>query len=54
MKSIVLYPPKGGEPINAHPGKVDELKSFGWSTEPKCKTKPVKAKLTKKEVNENG
>lgn len=36
-----LYPPKGGEPIIAHPTQVEYLVSKGWSeTAPKTKAKP--------------
>lgn len=40
MKHTTLFPPAGGEPIQAHPTRVEYLKSKGWSeTKPKAKAK---------------
>ena len=46
MKSIKVYPPKGGAPITPHPSKVDEMLEKGWTLEDK---KAESKKQTKKE-----
>lgn len=40
---IELYPPGGGDPVKAHPAKVEQMKRNGW------KEKPSKVKATKEE-----
>lgn len=44
MKRIKLYPPKGGEPIEVLPQKLEEMLAKGWTEKEK--------KSTKKEVSE--
>jgi|GEM_PF-5927895 hypothetical protein len=46
MRENLLYPPNGGDPVKAHPSKVDEMKSAGWLEAPAKSTKT-------KEVNED-
>lgn len=29
-----LYPPGGGEPIEPHPTKIEEMKEKGWTEKP--------------------
>lgn len=48
MSENLLYPPNGGDPVKAHPSKVDEMKNAGWTKS------PAKAKPTKKEVEKDG
>jgi hypothetical protein len=49
MKSVELFPPKGGDPVKAHPTQVEYMKSAGWTESP---AKNVKLNID--EVNENG
>ncbi len=53
MSKNLLYPPAGGDPVKAHPSKVEEMKNSGWTESPKS-TKTPNGKSTKKEVNTDG
>ena len=45
MKQIKVYPPKGGEYVECHPAKLDEMLSKGWTLEKvKPSLKPSKEK----------
>lgn len=34
MKTKTLYPPGGGEPVEAHPTQVERMKETGWTEDP--------------------
>lgn len=52
--SVKLYPPKGGQPVLAHPSQVDRMKSKGWLvTNPKT-SNVAKPNPKLKEVVQDG
>jgi len=48
MKTVKLFPPKGGDPVKAHPSQVKYMKSRGWIESPINDVKQTK------EVSKNG